>query len=477
MKRQILFIGLLVMTLGFSSCSDWFDVSPKSDVKADDLYSSESGFRDVLTGVYALMTTENLYGRQMTFGYVDVLAQYYDKISLQSHEYIKTINFQYKEPADESAISKIWNTQYKAIVNLNTLLGYIDQNKQVFESENIYKIYKGEALALRAFLHFDLLRLFGPSPAMGENLEAIPYMDTYTNIAKERLSVKEVIEKIIADLNAARELMKDVDSYGPQYENLKDSYAEDQRLKNRQFHLNYYATTALLARVELYAGHTQQALDAAVEIIGEPEGEPVQPFGLVNEASSQDRLFESEILFTLDMANLEDIIDPYFGKTASESGLSNSNTMLAFSTSKSDKLFEKEVPADDDYRLKIWFASTTSSTASMSNKLTDSEQMPLIHLSELYYIAAECAGGEEGLAYLNKIRAHRGLAVYTDMSKLEEGIYKEYCKEFMNEGQMFYYYKRKNLSSMGVYSTKTVVPEQVYILPLPVDEQDYGNKN
>ena len=46
----------------------------------------------------------------------------------------------------------------------------------------------------------------------------------------------------------------------------------------------------------------------------------------------------------------------------------------------------------------------------------------------------------------------------------------------MNEGQMFYYYKRKNLSSMGVYSTKTVVPEEVYVLPLPVDEQDYGNK-
>ena len=477
MKRKILLIGLLVITFGFVSCSDWFDVSPKSDVKADDLYSTESGFRDVLTGVYALMATENLYGRQMTFGYVDVLAQYYDRISLKSHEYIETVNFQYKEPVDEIAINNIWSTQYKAIVNLNTLLFYIDQNRYVFESENIYKIYKGEALALRAFLHFDMLRLFGPSPIMGEDLKAIPYMDSYTNIAKERSSVKEVLEKVVADLNAARELMKEVDSYGPEYENLKDSYADDRRLKNRYFHLNYYATTALLARVELYAGHTQEALNAAVEIIGEPENEPVQPFELAIESSSEDRLFESEILFTLDIANLENIIDPYFGETALKSGLTNSGTILAFSTTKRDNLFGKESPADDDYRLKNWFATTSSSNSLMSGKLTDSEQMPLIRLSELYYIAAECAGGSRGLDYLNKIRAHRGLVAYTDASKLEENIYKEYCKEFMNEGQMFYYYKRKNLSSMGVYSTKTVVPEEVYALPLPVDEQDYGNKN
>ncbi len=474
MKKQYILSGLLVITFAFSACNDWFDVSPKSEVKADDLYSSESGFRDVLTGVYALMTTENLYGRQLTFGYVDVLAQYYDKISLQSHEYIKTINFQYDEPTDENAISLMWSTQYKAIVNLNTLLEYIDTRKEVFESETIYRLYKGEALALRAFLHFDLLRLFGPSVAMGENLAAIPYMETYTNIAQPRLSVREVLDKITTDLNNARELMKEVDSYGPEYENLKDSYAEDKRLANRKFHLNYYAATALLARVELYAQHPDEALAAAKEIIGTAGSDPVQPFQLASAASSSDRLFDSEILFSLEMSNLEDIIDPYFGEAASSTGLTTSTTMLAFSTSKKDNLFAQESSTDDDYRLKTWFASTSSTTASMSNKLTDSEQMPLIRISELYYIAAECAGGSEGLAYLNQIRAHRGLSAYTDASNLEENIYKEYRKEFMNEGQMFYYYKRKNLSSMGVYSTKTVVPEDVYVLPLPVDEQDYG---
>jgi len=60
-------------------------------------------------------------------------------------------------------------------------------------------------LALRAFLHFDLLRLYGPSPAVGKEHKAIPYMEEFTNIASRRLTVNQVLEKVAADLNKARE--------------------------------------------------------------------------------------------------------------------------------------------------------------------------------------------------------------------------------------------------------------------------------
>ena len=33
-------------------CSDYFDVRPKSQVLADELFSTEEGFSDQLTGVY-----------------------------------------------------------------------------------------------------------------------------------------------------------------------------------------------------------------------------------------------------------------------------------------------------------------------------------------------------------------------------------------------------------------------------------------
>lgn len=477
MKTRYLFFGFLILLAGLTACQDWFDVSPKSDVKADDLFQDENGFRDVLTGVYALMTTENTYGRQLTFGYADVLAQYYDRITKASHEYIKTVSFKYDEPVDKEVIEKIWSTQYKAISNLNTLLEYADKNKQAFNSDAMYRLYKGEALALRAFLHFDLLRLFAPSPEMGLSEKAIPYMEKFTNIALPRSTVGETLEKVLRDIHDARELMREADSWGPRYAELYEEYEMNKQLKNRGFHLNYYAATALLARVQLYAGRQKEALAAAREIIGTPADMPVEPFRLTTSADATNRLFKEELLFFLDMSQLEDVTDAYFGKGASDLGLTNSDHILAFSVSARDKLFAAADPSDDDYRRKLWFKETNSQVAEMSNKLNGSEVMPLIRLSELYYIAAECSEEAEGWAYLNKLRASRGLAALGGSGDLQNEIYKEYCKEFFNEGQLFYYFKRKNQTQMGVFKNTAVVPENVYVLPLPVDEQDYGNKN
>lgn len=60
---------------------------------------------------------------------------------------------------------------------------FIDENKGVFTSPEVHDVYKGEFLALRAFLHFDILRLFAPSAAMNNNKGldalAIPYIDVF----------------------------------------------------------------------------------------------------------------------------------------------------------------------------------------------------------------------------------------------------------------------------------------------------------
>ena len=47
-------------------CSDYFDVRPKSQVLADELFSTEEGFSDQLTGVYKRLASTSLYGQEMT---------------------------------------------------------------------------------------------------------------------------------------------------------------------------------------------------------------------------------------------------------------------------------------------------------------------------------------------------------------------------------------------------------------------------
>ena len=472
MKRlniYLICLGVLFLT----SCQDWFDVSPKSNVKAEDLFTQESGFRDVLTGVYSLMSSSQLYGKQLTFGYADVLAQYYS-ITNNDHEYIETKDYNYEEPYDKDVLETIWSSQYKAIANLNAVLMFIDDNRTVFSEDAIYQIYKGETLALRGLLHFDLLRLYAPSPAMGEDRMAIPYVASYTNLAQPQSTVKEVLDRVVEDLEAARNLMREVDPYGPNYEELMQIYRDHPLLRLRVKHLNYYAVTALLARVQLYAGNKTAALAAAQEIIGSPGDNPVAPFTLTTSASTSNTLFTTEMLFGLEEEKMSDNIDVYFGESITENGITQSSTALGTSLENLEELFDSQNPADNDYRRTLWFQDAPDNTSTvLLSKYTEKTTMSMIHLSELYYIAAECSESD-GLAYLNTLRAHRGLVELVAVDDLQSEIYKEYCKEFFGEGQMFYYYKRLAINTIGVLRTIVIDPETVYVLPLPDNELDFG---
>ena len=46
-------VVLASMALCCSSCSDWLDVNPKSQVKEEALFSKETGFQDALLGIYS----------------------------------------------------------------------------------------------------------------------------------------------------------------------------------------------------------------------------------------------------------------------------------------------------------------------------------------------------------------------------------------------------------------------------------------
>src|SRR3712207_9251034 len=100
---------------------------------------------------------------------------------------------------------------------------------------------RGEALAIRAFCHFDLLRAWGPwnyrNNAKAAATETIPYRTVADNSKQPRLAAKEVLNRIEKDLLAARDLL---------------AYEKDVKLKgsDRRYRFNYHAITALLARSE-----------------------------------------------------------------------------------------------------------------------------------------------------------------------------------------------------------------------------------
>ena len=119
-------------------------------------------------------------------------------------------------------------------------------------------------------------------------------------------------------------------------------------------------------------------------------------------------------------------------------------------------------------------------------------RIPVRRVSEAYYIADESElRGNNNIAacasYLNQVRRTRNLTDDLDAEVLTldaagEEIYKEYVKEYMCEGQLYYYFKRRNYGLIPVYtavgnavSVSYVTPN--YTFPLPDDEIEYGGRD
>lgn len=114
--------------------------------------------------------------------------------------------------------------------------------------------------------------------------------------------------------------------------------------------------------------------------------------------------------------------------------------------------------------------------------------MPLIRLPEMYYIAAECyiTGPDKDLGEARRLlqEVRKARAVYDELdATLDEAglmaeLEKEYRKEFICEGVVFYFYKRLGYEKLprqsDVMSGTAVVGDAVYMLPYPDFEKQSG---
>lgn len=199
------------LLLSSASCGEWLDVMPQGMTTEENLFSDYSGYRSALNGIYQQMASPSLYGRELSWGFVSALSQYYDFGSMdasQIYAYTEKMDYENKEVLD--FLESIWQTAYNTIANCNALISHVEKaDPDLFpyaESGEREMIY-GEALAARALLHFELLRLFAAAPVVDLTAKAIPYSTTYPDKVPARYTTEEVLEKIIADFEAALPLL------------------------------------------------------------------------------------------------------------------------------------------------------------------------------------------------------------------------------------------------------------------------------
>lgn len=480
----------LFLILGLVGCSKWLDVQPSTQTTEEQQLATEQGYIDALVGTYQKMTVTSSYGKDLTFGTLDVLAQVYQNKANQTTDvYGQWARYNYGHETVELGIKEIWSTQYSVIAQTNYILKDIDAKKNIFSGIN-YNLVKGETLALRALLHFDLLRLFSPAPGtvIDAQQKTIPYVKAFTVSPKQSESLEKVLDEIIADLKAAEALLE----VYPEIVQIRDhtgSTTLELFTTFRQNKINYWAVKALLARVYLYAGHKTEALKYAKDVIAS------EYFFFVNGNTNttnptlvnSNTIFSTEHIFSLYKSDLKTTSDRFFKTESSTAETEDLFSTLAnlnnwYDVALIGHAIDIRGPQASASRWSQFNASTVYTTKyHVGSNINNVNQklIPLIKLSEVYYIAAEASSTiEEALGFLNVVRKARLLpelktAEITTQQLLDNELFKEYRKDFYAEGQLWFYYKRKNFSTLQntVGGTMNIVK---YVFPKPLDEIEFG---
>lgn len=469
------FIGLIIGVLALnSSCNDWLDVNPRTEMKEKDMYQSEKGFKSVMNGIYIQLADEDLYGKNTSYYFPDLLAGYWYETSNSTESYI--MSYSYSQSDVEDVIEDIWSKYYTAIAHINDLLENLDKTEVNFTYGNKELLY-GEAYGLRAFLHLEVLRLFGPVPTEASDAEiAIPYVTELTRDPSRLVSITygEVKEKILADLDSAEiYLAEDPFTLATMEEiNTPGDYTlDDDWQYYRQTHFNLYAVDATRARFYQWIGDKEQATFYAKKVVDVTNPDGTTKFALATNSTYTDAeedamVMKCEHIFAVNCSDLQDIINGVMitsSSTRPDLYLRNSWISDVYEGAESDNRWKSgryfQTDGSYAYYLKYYESGSIAAT----------DMIPLIRVAEMYLILIENTDLTEAQAYFETFRQARGMDFSVSISsetQRQEQVEKEYRKDFWGEGQLFYYYKRQNKTSWSVPQTMTV-PANGFVVPKP----------
>lgn len=420
MKRYN-YISLSFLLLLSFSCDSKLEIVPQDVLDTEVAIVSLDDVEFILTGAYASLQSTGLYGESMVY-LGDLMADNL-RIGDSNGGALRTeANWLYSSGTSIDT----WEDAYTLIFRANSVV----LNANRFEESTQKNRLVGQALALRALGHFDLLQFYAPEYSRASTALGVPVVTSFEISTPERNTVTEVYDQIFEDLLAARTMLGNVDvvvqSTGP--------YFMDQR-----------AVNALLARVSLYAEQWQDAVDYASNVIGteslattanytsmwadDADGEVLFSvrFATPDEGRLGSRLFDvttnrSTITFSADLAELYDPIND-----------------VRFS---SFVLVNPDSNPGDDLYLPVKYPGRGGERGLNNAKV--------LRVSEMYLIRAEAYTNLTGqdaaaLADLNELRASRitGYAneILTGVA-LADAIQLERRKELAAEGHRWFDLRR-----------------------------------
>jgi len=249
MKNNIKFLSFLFISLALFSCDDEInDLEPFTEGNPQTFFNSVASFQNGVDGIYSQFF--NYYSAESGYqGVPDILAD--NVVLATTGRRSNEIYFDWEYvPSTGGAISLFWSEAYEAVNASNLVISQIDNLPEGADKDNIL----GQALAARAFAHFDLVRLYAKIPTQSADANSslgVVYIkvedgDTGDPLAEPaRETVESNYTEIIGDLERAADLIG---------------------TNNGEGRLDRDAVYAILSRVYLYNGDYQKVIDAADEV-------------------------------------------------------------------------------------------------------------------------------------------------------------------------------------------------------------------
>lgn len=434
----------IVLALFAISC-DTLDQEPVNQIEVDGAVTTNAGIQLALKGMYDGMQIEDYYG----FRYLLYQDTYTDNLAHSgTFTTDQEVSSRRINPSNLQ-LRTTWRRMYEVIRNANFVLYSIPSVNNITTEEAT--AIEAEARFLRAFVHFDLLRVFGGIPIITDFIENTASLDL-----SARASEEEVYNFLISELTFAEA-------------NLGNT-------PDRPFRAGSLAATALLARVHLQAGNFVEAATKASEVIES---------GNYTLQTSYSDLFSikgnNEMILELNFTNVDG--DQSLLAIASDPSTGGQKfylrppffTEFQASGDQGDVRFDASV-LDDGTRLRAvkYYRSSTND-----------DNVPLLRLAEMYLIRAEAnarAAGTGALSNLsivddiNVIRGRAGLEELTNtglptiQSALDE-ILVQRRFEFAFEGHRY-----SDLQRYGLVSELFPANEQFRVLwPIPLQEIEVNN--
>lgn len=516
--KKIYITFFCIATMGFlASCSDFLDVAPKDKVLEEDQFKTEAGINGALNGLYRQMISTNLYGGNLSQTTLEVMGHYYTYANtepltsyLEVPIYLLANGSYTGNSKVEGIFTDIWKSGYNTILNINYFLKSVEESPAIIKRENKETIM-GEAYGLRAYLHFDLFRLFGPRyEDRSDSKKVLPYNNS-TDIVLNHTGYEDHVYStaedymgyVLDDIRKAEALLK-ADPVLTADPTADPSVIDDDLISdnymNRNRRMNYYAVKALEARVLQYMGDNVNAAIAAKVVTDQVgTGKLFRWSDATTIVSKSDYSFFHEVVFGINNPDMTSNYNAFFAKTSLRDIYAVDRNNLIKNIYAGFGENQKEIV---DVRSKQWIESNTESNTSYSrdgtfisrkfNIISNNEIpalvnfQPLVRITEMYYIQAEAAlvAGDKPTAVrlLNMIAGTRGipetnlynLSETDDEETFNNHIESEYYKEFYGEGQIFFYHKRKNNESMfvgnGEDGKKQIDRNKIYNIPIPTAE-------